>query len=49
MTMSEITKTSESFVAYEYKEVTTTRDMENLYADGYQSFGWQLDKILKVG
>ncbi|MDR0812982.1 MAG: hypothetical protein LBO63_03120 [Oscillospiraceae bacterium] len=43
--MSEITKNSENFVGYEYKEVTTTRDMEGVYADGYPNFGWKLDNI----
>ena len=43
--MSEITKNSENFVGYEYKEITTTRDMESVYADGYPSFGWKLDGI----
>jgi hypothetical protein len=43
--MNEITKNSENFVAYEYKEVTTTRDMEGIYTDNYPSFGWQLDGI----
>lgn len=39
--MSENTKNS--FVAYEYKDVTVKRDMEAIYTDGYQSFGWKPD------
>lgn len=41
--MSEITRNSEDFVGYEYKEITTTRVMEGVYADGYPNFGWKLD------
>ena len=31
------------FIGYEYRDITVTRDMENLYLDGYQNFGWKLD------
>ena len=41
--MSEVTKNSENFIGYEYKEVSTTRDMEGIYVDGYPNFGWKLD------
>jgi hypothetical protein len=41
--MSEITKNSDNFIAYEYKEITASRDMEGVYTDGYPNFGWQLD------
>ena len=41
--MSEITKNGENFIGYEYKEVSTARDMEGVYADGYPNFGWKLD------
>ena len=41
--MSEITKNSENFVGYEYRDVYTTRDMEGVYADGYPNFGWKLE------
>jgi hypothetical protein len=44
--MSEITKNSENFVAYEYKDITTSRDMEGVYSDGYPNFGWQLDNTV---
>lgn len=37
--MSENTKNS--FVAYERKEITTKRGMEDIYIDGYQNFGWK--------
>ena len=29
------------FVGYEYKEITVSKEMESLYTDGYQNFGWQ--------
>ena len=41
--MNETTKTNETFIGYEYKEVLTTREMEGVYADSYPSFGWILD------
>jgi hypothetical protein len=41
--MSEITKNSENFVVYEYKDLSVSRDMESLYADSYPSFGWILE------
>jgi len=31
------------FVGYEYRDITVTRDKENLYVDGYQNFGWKLE------
>ena len=31
------------FVGYEYRDITVTRDKENLYLDGYQNFGWKLE------
>lgn len=40
--MNEITK-NESFIGYEYKEVTVNRSMESAYADGYANFGWTLE------
>ena len=39
--MSEDYKTN--FVGYEYKDVTVDRDIESLYLDSYQSFGWILE------
>lgn len=41
--MSEITKNENNFIGYEYKEVTVSRSMESVYADGYANFGWELD------
>ena len=36
--------TQNSFTAYEYKEVTVSRDKASLYLDCYESFGWQQDE-----
>jgi hypothetical protein len=44
--MNEITRNSENFVGYEYREVTSSREMEGVYADGYPSFGWVLDSVI---
>jgi hypothetical protein len=30
-----------SFIGYEYKEVTVSRKMESVFADGYVNFGWE--------
>lgn len=38
------TKHPRDFVGYEYKDITVTRSMESVYADGYQHFGWKLDE-----
>jgi hypothetical protein len=38
--MNELTKTSESYVGYEYTDVVVNRDMENVFTDAYPSFGW---------
>jgi len=35
---------SRDFVGYEYKDITAPRNMESVYADGYQNFGWELDE-----
>ena len=40
--MDEITNDRESFIGYEYKEVTVSNDMESVYADAYTQFGWML-------
>lgn len=32
-----------NFVGYEYKDLTTKREMESVYVDGYSNFGWQMD------
>lgn len=41
--MSEGTVTGNSFTGYEYKSITVNGDMESMYADGYQNFGWLLE------
>jgi hypothetical protein len=38
-----MSENSKNFVGYEYKEVQASRDLEGVYADGYPSFGWELD------
>jgi len=32
------------FVGYEYRDITVDREMESIYVDGYQNFGWVLYK-----
>lgn len=32
------------FVGYEYKEIAVDRQLESLYMDSYQNFGWQLEE-----
>lgn len=32
-----------SFVGYEYRNVTIKEPLENMYVDGYMNFGWQLE------
>ena len=43
--MSEVTKNTNGFIGYEYKDVTVMRDMESVYSDGYQNFGWTIEGI----
>jgi len=38
------TNKSRDFVGYEYKDITVDRNMESVYADGYQNFGWKLEE-----
>ncbi len=45
--MNENTVSGNSFVGYEYKSITVNCDMESMYADGYQNFGWMLESISK--
>lgn len=33
-----------SYVGYEYKNVTTRKEMESVVTDGYINFGWRLEK-----
>ncbi|MBP1736333.1 MAG: hypothetical protein H6Q60_214 [Oscillospiraceae bacterium] len=43
--MSESAKNENSFVGYEYKELTVKHSMEPVYTDSYPSFGWQLEGV----
>lgn len=45
--MSEGTVTGDSFVGYEHKSIIVDGDMESMYADGYQNFGWMLESTSK--
>lgn len=31
------------FIGYEYKDISVRQEMESVYADGYENFGWSLD------
>ncbi len=39
------TNSSATFVGYEYKDVTVRRDIEHLYIDNYQNFGWNIENV----
>lgn len=41
--MNETSK-NKSYIGYEYKNITVSRDMESVYADGYQNFGWEMEE-----
>lgn len=41
--MSEVTKNTNGFIGYEYKDITVKRGRESVYADGYANFGWALE------
>ena len=41
--VSDTTNNESNFIGYEYKDITTNRDMESIYVDSYQSFGWKLN------
>ncbi|MCI2000712.1 MAG: hypothetical protein LKJ75_08425 [Clostridia bacterium] len=45
--MSENTVNGNSFTGYEYKSITVDCNMESMYADGYQNFGWILEGTSK--
>lgn len=32
-----------NFIGYEYKDISTKQEMESVYADGYENFGWNLE------
>jgi hypothetical protein len=42
--MSEITKSGNGFISYEYKEILVRRDEKSLYEDSFPSFGWILEE-----
>jgi len=41
--MDETTKNSDSFIGYEYRDITVKREIEPMYTDGYTNFGWILE------
>lgn len=45
--MSENAVTGDNFIGYEYKSVTVDCDMESMYVDGYQNFGWMFESSSK--
>ncbi|ASA23452.1 hypothetical protein [Paenibacillus donghaensis] len=45
--MNEVTRSGNSFVGYDYKEVTTDQEKTSMYIDGYMNFGWVLDEKVK--
>ena len=49
--MSEVSTNNSNFVGYEYRDITVDREMESMYIDGYQNFGWRLEKssTLQIG
>ncbi|MTI48439.1 hypothetical protein [Sporosalibacterium faouarense] len=42
--MSEIKKDSQTFVAYDYKEVITNSEKISFLIDSYENFGWEVDE-----
>jgi hypothetical protein len=46
--MSEAVRNGKDFVGYGYKELTVPRDLESLYADGYENFGWKLESVTSI-
>ena len=41
-------KEENKFVGYEYKKVSVRNEMESLWIDSYESFGWMLAYVLYV-
>ena len=41
--MSDTTKNGKNYVGYEYRDVMVDGNMEALYVDSYESFGWQFE------
>ena len=33
----------QGYIGYEYKTITISKQMESLYTDAYQNFGWELE------
>lgn len=46
--MSEIIKSGDNFIGYEYKEVNGNSKQASLYLDGYMSLGWIVDKNIET-
>ena len=46
--MGDDSNSENNFVVYEYKDITVDRDMESIYMDSYQSFGWTLDNTSSI-
>jgi len=34
-----------NFIGYEYRDITVDHEKESLYVDGFQNFGWILEKV----
>jgi len=34
----------DNFIGYEYRDITVARNLESIYKDSYQNFGWKLEK-----
>lgn len=45
--MNEVTRSGNSYVGYDYKEVAINQDKTSMYVDGYMNFGWVLDEKVK--
>ena len=43
--MCEVMKTDKEFIGYEYHSISVPPDMESIYADGYQNFGWVCEEV----
>lgn len=42
--MGEAMQGDNGFVGYEYKSVTISRELEDIYTDGYENFGWVMEE-----
>lgn len=43
--MNEQVSNSNTFIGYEYRDITVDRSLEGMYADGYENFGWKLESV----